>query len=380
MRPFTFNPGPRLLAGPDQAATVAEKLPAGPCLFVTDESLIRLGLTDAYREAFGKDRELIVFDAVEADPSKETLLAATEAGRAASVTSVVGFGGGSPMDVAKLASYLVGSGDDLDQIWGVNIAQGQRLPLVLVPTTSGTGSEATPISVITCEGGVKLAVNSPPLIADWAVLDAELTLGLPAHVTAATGIDAIVHAVEAYTSARLKNPLSDALAREALRLLTQNLLTAIEYPQNVEARSAMLLGAHLAGLAFSNAPVAGVHALAYPLGGLHHLPHGLSNALMLRHVLAHNSEAARDLYAQLAEIVDPDCAGQGSQARAALLIDRLDTLARDSGLALRLRDHGIAFEEAPRLAEEAMKQTRLLVNNPCAISESDAQRLYEAAW
>jgi len=380
MRPFTFNPGPRLLAGPDQAATVAEKLPAGPCLFVTDESLIRLGLTDAYREAFGKDRELIVFDAVEADPSKETLLAATEAGRAASVTSVVGFGGGSPMDVAKLASYLVGSGDDLDQIWGVNIAQGQRLPLVLVPTTSGTGSEATPISVITCEGGVKLAVNSPPLIADWAVLDAELTLGLPAHVTAATGIDAIVHAVEAYTSARLKNPLSDALAREALRLLTQNLLTAIEYPQNVEARSAMLLGAHLAGLAFSNAPVAGVHALAYPLGGLHHLPHGLSNALMLRHVLAHNSEAARDLYAELAEIVDPDCAGQGSQARAALLIDRLDTLARDSGLALRLRDHGIAFEEAPRLAEEAMKQTRLLVNNPCAISESDAQRLYEAAW
>jgi len=380
MRPFTFNPGPRLLAGPDQAATVAEKLPAGPCLFVTDESLIRLGLTDAYREAFGKDRELIVFDAVEADPSKETLLAATEAGRAASVTSVVGFGGGSPMDVAKLASYLVGSGDDLDQIWGVNIAQGQRLPLVLVPTTSGTGSEATPISVITCEGGVKLAVNSPPLIADWAVLDAELTLGLPAHVTAATGIDAIVHAVEAYTSARLKNPLSDALAREALRLLTQNLLTAIEYPQNVEARSAMLLGAHLAGLAFSNAPVAGVHALAYPLGGLHHLPHGLSNALMLRHVLAHNSEAARDLYAELAEIVDPDCAGQGSQARAALLIDRLDTLARDSGLALRLRDHGIAFEEAPRLAEEAMKQTRLLVNNPCAISESAAQRLYEAAW
>jgi alcohol dehydrogenase len=136
-----------------------------------------------------------------------------------------------------------------------------------VPTTAGTGSEATPISVITCEGGVKLAVNSAPLIADWAVLDATLTLGLPRHVTAATGIDAMVHAVEAYTSARLKNPLSDALAREALRLLSANLLIAIEQPQDLEARSAMLLGAHLAGLAFSNAPVAGVHALAYPLGG-----------------------------------------------------------------------------------------------------------------
>jgi alcohol dehydrogenase class IV len=380
MRPFTFNPGPRLLAGPDQAQALADKLPPGPCLLVTDEELVRLGLTDAYREAIGATRELVVFDAVEADPSKETLLAATEAGHLAGAASVVGFGGGSPMDVAKLAAYLLGSGDELDDIWGVGIATGSRMPLALVPTTAGTGSEATPISVITCEGGVKLAVNSAPLIADWAVLDATLTLGLPRHVTAATGIDAIVHAVEAYTSARLKNPLSDALAREALRLLTTSLLTAIEQPDNLEARSAMLLGAHLAGLAFSNAPVAGVHALAYPLGGLHHLPHGLTNALMLRHVLAHNLEAARDHYAELAEIIEPDCAGQGSQARAALLIERLDELAKSSGLALRLRDHGVSFEEAPILAREAMKQTRLLVNNPCEISESDAQRLYEAAW
>ena len=201
MRPFTFNPGPRLLAGPDQATALAEKLPPGPCLLVTDAELIRLGLTDAYREAICAEREVVVFDAVEADPSKETLLAAIEAGRQANVTSVVAVGGGSPMDVAKLASYLLGSGENLDEIWGVNIAQGRRLPLALVPTTAGTGSEATPISVITCEGGVKLAVNSPPLIADWAVLDATLTLGLPGHVTAATGIDAIVHAVEAYTSA-----------------------------------------------------------------------------------------------------------------------------------------------------------------------------------
>ena len=380
MRPFTFNPGPRLLAGPDQAEALAAKLPPGPCLFVTDQALVRLGLTDSYRQAIGTERELVVFDAVEADPSKETLLAATEAGRSARVTSVIGLGGGSPMDVAKLAAYLLGSGDELDEIWGVGLATGQRLPLALVPTTAGTGSEATPISVITCEGGVKLAVNSPPLIADWAVLDATLTLGLPKQVTAATGIDAIVHAVEAFTSARLKNPLSDALAREALRLLSSNLLTAIEQPGDEEARSAMLLGAHLAGLAFSNAPVAGVHALAYPLGGLHHLPHGLTNALMLRHVLGHNFEAAREHYAELAEIIDPDCAGQGSQARAALLIERLDRLAQDSGLALRLRDHGITFDEAPLLAKEAMKQTRLLVNNPCEISESDAQRLYEAAW
>ena len=381
MRPFTFNPGPRLMSGDGSAAQLADVLPAGSCLFVTDRDVLALGLTDSCRKALEEGgREIVLFDKVEADPSKETLLAAVDLGRCHDVTHVVGFGGGSPMDVAKLAAYLLGSGDKLDEIWGVDIAQGRRLPLALVPTTAGTGSEATPISVITCEGGVKLAVNARPLVADWAVLDAGLTFGLPVHVTAATGIDAIVHSVEAYTSARLKNPLSDALAREALRLLSGNLIKAIEEPQNVEARSAMLLGAHLAGLAFANAPVAGVHALAYPLGGIHHLPHGLSNALMLRVVLQHNSEAARELYAELAPILDPQCEGLGSQARCATLINRLDGLVAASGLKPRLRDHGIGEGDIPILAREAMKQQRLLVNNPCPIEEEDARRLYEAAW
>ena len=381
MQSFTFHPGPRLIAGSGRAESLAELLPEGPCLFVSDDQLVGLGLTDAPRKALEESgRVVILFDKVEADPSRTTLEAAVEAGRSARVTSVVGFGGGSPMDVAKLAAYLLGSSDDLDSIWGVDLAKGQRLPLVLVPTTAGTGSEATPISVITCEGGVKLAVNARPLTADWAVLDPALTIGLPRGVTAATGVDAIVHAVEAYTSARLKNPVSDALAREALRLLTGNLLTACTEPRNIAARESMLLGAHLAGLAFSNAPVAGVHALAYPLGGLHHLPHGVTNALMLRHVLLHNSEAAREHYAELAPIVVPDCAEQGSQARAAALIDRLDRLVTESGIATRLRDYGIDLSEAPVLAREAMKQTRLLVNNPCEITEADAQRLYEAAW
>ena len=381
MKSFTFHPGPRLLAGADTSKEIAGLLPPGPVLFVSDEQLVGLGLTDLARLALEESgRSVALFDKVEADPSRATLEAAVQAGRSAGVRSVVGFGGGSPMDVAKLAAYLLGSGDNLDEVWGVDIAKGVRLPLVLVPTTAGTGSEATPISVITCEGGVKLAVNARPLTADWAILDPSLTVGLPRGVTAATGLDAIVHAVEAYTSARLKNPISDALAREALRLLTPNLLTACNEPTNIPVREAMLLGAHLAGLAFSNAPVAGVHALAYPLGGLHHLPHGVTNALMLRHVLQHNSEAARDHYAELAPIVVPDCEGEGSQARVAMLIDRLDELVRESGIAPRLRDYGIDIAEAPTLAREAMKQTRLLVNNPCEISEADARRLYEAAW
>ncbi|HVH37633.1 MAG TPA: iron-containing alcohol dehydrogenase, partial [Sphingomicrobium sp.] len=381
MRNFTFHPGPRLVAGNGLSATVADMLPPGPVVFVSDESLVALGLTSTCREnLIARGREVIQFDQVEADPSFETLMAAVAAGRDGRVVSVVGFGGGSPMDVAKLAAYLLGSGDVIEDIWGVDKCTGRALPLGLIPTTAGTGSEATPISVITCEGGVKLAVNARPLTAEWAILDPGLTIGLPRAVTAATGVDAIVHAVEAYTSARLKNPLSDALAREALRLLSANLITACDEPDDIEARSAMLLGAHLAGLAFSNAPVAGVHALAYPLGGIHHLPHGISNALMLRHVMAHNLEAARELYAELAEIVEPDCAALGTQARAALLVDRLDQLVRKSGIAPRLRDHGVLADDVPMLAREAMRQERLLVNNPCPIGEDDARRLYKAAW
>ena len=377
MQNFIFHPGPRLVSGAGSATRLAEHLPDGPCLFVTDREVVALGLTDACRATLG---EVIVFDTVEPDPSKETLLAAVEAGRAAGATSVVGFGGGSPMDVAKLAAYLLGSGDDVDAIWGVGLATGRHLPLALVPTTAGTGSEATPVAVMTCEGGEKRGVNSPALIADWAALDASLTIGMPRALTAATGIDAIVHAIEAFTSARTKNPLSDLYAIEALRLLSTNLLTACAAPTDLAARSAMLFGAHLAGLAFANAPVAGVHALAYPLGGLHHLPHGLSNALMLRHVLQHNQEAAREEYATLAHVLEPGCAGQGSQMQCALFIDRLAALVIASGLAPRLRDHGISQADIPTLAREAMKQQRLLVNNPCAIDEDDARRLYEAAW
>ena len=380
MQPFTFSYGPRVLATSTGAVELPALLPDGPVLLVTDDQLIDLGLAAPWITELERTRAVAVFSAVEADPAKTTLLAAVEAGRAAGVTSVVGFGGGSPMDVAKLAAYLLGSGDDLDAIWGVEVAVGCKLPLVLVPTTAGTGSEATPISVITVDGGTKLAVNARAITADIAILDPTLTVGLPRHVTAATGIDAMVHAVEAYTSARLKNPLSDALAREALRLLSANLIRACEAPDDLTARSAMLLGAHLAGVAFANAPVAGVHALAYPLGGIHHLPHGLSNALMLRHVLQHNAVAARDHYAELAEIIAPDCAGQGSQAKCAILIDVLDRMIINSGLKPRLRDHGIAQTDIPLLAREAMKQQRLLVNNPCAIDEADAARLYEAAW
>jgi alcohol dehydrogenase class IV len=238
----------------------------------------------------------------------------------------------------------------------------------------------TPISIVTTGEGEKKGVVSPPLLPDWAVLDAELTLGLPPVVTAATGIDAMVHAIEATTSRHAKNPISDMLAREALRLLSANLLTACEHPGDLAAREAMLLGSHLAGVAFANAPVAGVHALAYPLGGHFHLPHGLTNALMLGPVLEHNMDAALSDYAVLGAIVDPSLEPLGSQGRARGLIEAMARLSAASGLPQRLREVGVERGQLPMLAAEAMKHGRLLVNNPRPIEEADALRLYEAAF
>ena len=378
MKPFDFLYGPRLACGAGSAARAAELVPKGRCLFVTDATIIELGLAVPVLEAMAEaGLEVEVFDAVEPDPSRETVMAAVERGRGCA--SVIGFGGGSPMDVAKLAAYLLGSGDELDAIWGVGNARGRKLPLVLVPTTAGTGSEATPVTVITIGGAEKKGVSSPALIADWALLDPGLTVGLPRAVTAATGLDAVVHAVEAYTSARLKNPMSDMLARDALRLLTDNLPVACDRPDDLEARGRMMLGAHLAGVAFANAPVAGVHALAYPIGGHFHVPHGLSNALMLCHVLDHNMPAAMTSYAELGRLLDPDLAAVGEQAQARAFIDRLAGLYRATGLPRRLSDVGIGAGHLDLLASEAMKQERLLVNNPRPIGEADARRLYEAA-
>jgi alcohol dehydrogenase class IV len=287
----------------------------------------------------------------------------------------VGFGGGSSMDVAKLAALLLGSGEELDGAWGVGQAAGPRLPLVLVPTTAGTGSEVTPVAIVTVDADEKRGVSSPVILPDMAVLDAELTIGLPAAITAATGIDAMVHAIEAFTSRSPNaNPLSRMLAKEALRLLGAHVARAVKDGSDLEARRAMLMGSMLAGQAFANAPVAAVHALAYPIGGIFHVPHGLSNALVLPHVLRFNAREAGAEYGALSELAFPD------HIIAPDLADGLAKLSAQLGLPGRLRDVGVGEDDLARCARDAMKQTRLLVNNPRIITESDALAIYEAAW
>jgi alcohol dehydrogenase len=292
---------------------------------------------------------------------------------------VIGLGGGSSMDVAKLIAVLVPSTQPIAQIYGIGNVQGTRLPLVQIPTTAGTGSEVTNIAIITTGATTKSGVVALQLYADLVLLDAGLTTGLPRAVTAATGIDAMVHAIEAFTSKHKKNPLSDMLALQALTLLSANLRTACDNGTDLAARQAMLLGAYLAGQAFSNAPVAAVHALAYPIGGIFHVPHGLSNSLVLPHVLAFNLPEASAQYAELAGIVAPDVAGT-DEARAQGLIAAMQQIASWTGIETTLRQVGIVEEDLDRLADDAMLQTRLLGNNPRELTRSDARAIYAAAF
>lgn len=382
MQAFAFHAAKSVIVAPGAAGQLADhvkRLGARSVLVVTDPGVARAGLVDPVLQALrGAGLTVSCFADVQPEPPVDVVLRAAEQARAARAECVIGFGGGSSLDAAKLAALLAAGDTRLEDVYGVDKVVGARLPLVLVPTTAGTGSEVTPIAIVTTGENMKQGVVSPVLLPDLALLDAELTLGLPAPVTAATGIDAMVHAIEAYTSKRLKNPLSDSLAREALRLLSANIRRACDAPSDLQARQAMLVGACMAGMAFANAPVAAVHALAYPVGARFHVPHGLSNSLVLGPVLRFNLPVALPLYAELAEQVLPHAAGS-PETRAAALIDMLDALPAALGLPTRLADVGIAAADIDLLADDAMRQTRLLVNNPRDVSRDDAAALYRQA-
>jgi alcohol dehydrogenase class IV len=382
--PFSFSTVPNIVCEPGAVtrigALAAQHFPeARRALIVTDAGFLKTDLVDTPIAALRESGLTVnIFSNVVADPPEAVVLQAVADARQNDIDLVIGLGGGSSMDVAKLIAVLAGSEQELKTMYGIGNVQGIRLPLMQVPTTAGTGSEVTPISIVTTGATTKMGVVSPQLYADLAILDAELTLGLPPKVTAATGIDAMVHAIEAYTTKHKKNPLSDMLARQALSLLSRNIVDACKDGRNLAARQAMLLGAMLAGQSFANAPCAAVHALAYPIGGIFHVPHGLSNSLVLPHVLRFNAPHAAELYAELAEIVAPE-AGGSAEARTEALIEGMEGIAAQTGIETSLQQVGVTEADLDRLADDAMLQTRLLSNNPREVLRDDARAIYAAA-
>src|SRR3982750_2759973 len=383
MKAFTFQAPPNILFEVGASKKLAELVAgygAKRVLLVTDKGVRNAGLTrNAEAGLVAGGCELTIFEDVEGDPPSYIIERAVALCRDKDIELVASVGGGTALDTAKRVAYLAKTADRLDDIYGVGLAKGERLPLLLAPTTAGTGSEGTPIAIVTTPTTEKKGVVSPRLLPDWAILDPELTLGLPAHVTAATGIDAMVHAIEAYTSRHKKNPISDQLARQALALLSANIREVCANGSNLEARGNMLLGSMLAGMAFANAPVAAVHALAYPIGAIFHVPHGLSNALVLMGVLRFNLPEAQALYAELAPILDPQAHGLPAAERAQAFVDALAAICRDCKVPASLAEVGVREADLPRLAEDAMKQTRLLVNNPREVTYEDAYTIYSEA-
>jgi alcohol dehydrogenase class IV len=384
MQSFEFNTVARIINGAGSALELAGQcahLGISRPLLVTDPGLMAIGLVQPVLASLKKSGlSPLVFDQVREDPPEDTVQSAAELARSGNVDGVIAVGGGSSMDVAKVVAVLLGGDQALPEIYGVGQVTGGRLPLILVPTTAGTGSEVTPVAVITTGETTKAGVSSPVLLPDVAVLDAALTLGLPPAVTAMTGVDAMVHAIEAYTSRHKKNPLSDNLAINALNLLSRNIRTAVHEGSNQSARENMLLGACLAGQAFANAPVAAVHALAYPLGGHYHIPHGLSNSLVLPSVLEFNAPTASALYAELAEVVIGAPVAGSAEAKTAALIVALRELIDDVSLPATLAQAGVKESDLEMLATDAMLQQRLLVNNPRDVDYDDALAIYQAAY
>ncbi|MGA9697639.1 MAG: iron-containing alcohol dehydrogenase [Acinetobacter sp.] len=385
MSHFQFQTVSNIISGLGSIYDLKQLLQQQPykkLLLVTDAGMIQQQLHLPIIEILETIQlDYVIYSSVQADPPEHIVLDAVQFAKNEKADIVLGFGGGSSLDVAKVIAVLAHPEQQhtLQDLYSINNAKIPRLPLFLVPTTAGTGSEVTPISIVTTGETTKTGIVSPVLFADIAILDATFTQNLPAQITAATGIDAMVHAIEAYTSKIKKNPYADMLAKQALRLLNDNLSLVLADGQNLAARQNMLVGSMLAGQAFANAPVAAVHALAYPLGGHFHISHGHSNALVLTEVLKFNAPNAKQLYAELMCWIDPKSTGS-TDGLCDLFIDHMQNHLNKSGLILKLKDLNVPETKLEQLANDAMLQTRLLQNNPRELKLQDARQIYEAVY
>ncbi|MFK4049154.1 iron-containing alcohol dehydrogenase [Acinetobacter venetianus] len=385
MNPFQFQTVPNIISGLgsiQELKNILTQQNYHKAQIVTDAGMIQHQLHWPIVDILNQiGLEHIIYSDIQADPPEHIVLEAVDFAKQEKIDVIIGFGGGSSMDVAKIIALLAHPQQQqaLTDIYGVNQAKAPRLPLVLVPTTAGTGSEVTPISIVTTGATTKMGVVSPVLYADVAILDATFTQGLPAHITAATGIDAMVHAIEAYTSNIKKNFYADMLAKNALKLLNNNLAKVLKDGSDLEARQNMLMGSMLAGQAFANAPVGAVHALAYPLGGHFHLSHGHTNALVLVEVLKFNAPKAKQYYAELMQLMDPRSTGC-TDGLCDLFIDHMQNHLDQSGLIMKLKALDVPEAKLPQLAKDAMLQTRLLQNNPREMTEQDAFNIYQAIY
>lgn len=320
-----------------------------------------------------------LYDGVIPEPPEDSVGEAASLVRREGFDSIVALGGGSTMDFAKITAVLALHDLRPSDMAGNDRVPGRGLPTIMLPTTSGSGSEVSPVAVLSFPGeGMKRGIASRWLVPTAAIVDPALTLGLPPETTANTGVDALIHGIESFLSVKA-NPLSRSLSLLACRNIVSNLLRAVFSGSDLEAREGMSLGSLAAGLAFSMAGTAAVHALAYPLGGQFHVPHGAANAAMLKPVLRFNRPSCGEELATLARETGV-IASLGTDDPAETFIASVEELCEKAGVKTRLRDLGIPRESLGVMAEAAMRETRLLDNNPRKLDRKDAEEIYSQAW
>jgi alcohol dehydrogenase class IV len=375
-----FQTTPRIVMGPgclSQVQSEIQRLGGNKVMIVTDPGIVQAGIAGRMEEILAKagiafDR----FDQVTPDPSLDVALQAIDALRSSGAQVVIGLGGGSAIDIAKTAALLADASGKLNDYFGIDLVPKPGRRTVIIPTTAGTGSEVTPIVILSDEAEkLKKGIVSPYLIPSVAVLDPVLTIGLPPQVTAATGMDALIHGVESFTS---KNayPMTDMLACRAIELIAANIRTAFANGQDLAARSHMLEGSLLAGMAFANAGVTAVHAFAYPIGAEFHIPHGVANSIMLASVMEFNMLGNLKKFAHMAALLGENTAGMSERQMALATVQALRTLSADLQIPNHLSQFGVKAADIPMLAQGVMKVTRLLANNPRVMTQKDAERIY----
>ncbi len=360
--------------------TLAKQYRATSAIIVTDSGIAQLGYVDIAQQSLQEAGvNVVVFDSVVADPPVVIVNDAIKIARDNSCDLVIGLGGGSSIDTAKIVALHPNEFESINDILDKDVSGFNKLPLFAIPTTAGTGAEATFVSVITAKDGSKKAIYTPKILPDVAILDATLTLKLPRHITAATALDAMVHCVEAYTSRTKKNPISDALAVKGLQMLWNNFEKVLNQGDDINARSNMLLGSTLAGIAFVNSSVAAVHGLSYPLSINFHIPHGHANALVMCGVFTFNLSAAAPLYAELAHAVMPSqTLGMTDLEAASLFIKQLKIFLETSGLKYRLNELDITDQDIPALADIVINTyARLIATNPKDMTLNEVTAIYE---
>lgn len=378
---YSLRTPDKVIAGPGSIQNlkdIIKTLNAKNVVIMTDPGIFKIGLADKVKNVFeGLGLNIGVINTIPPEPTVSQVYDIFEQAKGLKADLLVAVGGGSSMDMTKLVSVMFTNAKFASAILDNSLIVNPGIPMVFIPTTAGTGAEATPNAIVAVpEKETKVGIVSERMIANFVILDPEMTTGLPPSITSSTGLDAFSHALECYISTKA-NPFSDMFALEAMRLIFNNIRTATQNGSDVDARHAMLLAAYYGGTCIATAGTNGVHMLAYPLGGKLHFPHGISIAVLIPYVMDYNMDSCIEKFAHVADFIGLNTTGLSDTQKAKLFVDELYKLNRDLNISANLAQYNLTDEDLSKMADSALEITRLAVNNPKPITKEAVISIYK---